>query len=97
LKVIFLKLHSKLIIKFYVYITKKIVTNISPKLKCSGEAINSTKRVFFNLYNEEDRMLTLPLSGSNDGPNLYKDSENDMTLCGFGKEIGVILPTITMK
>ena len=33
------------------------------------EAINSTTRVFFNLYNEEDMMLTPPLSGSNDGPN----------------------------
>jgi hypothetical protein len=65
--------------------------NNMPKLKCSGEAINSTTKVFFNLYNEEDIMLTPFLSGS-DGPYPYKDSEKDKALGGFGKQIGIISP-----
>jgi hypothetical protein len=65
--------------------------NMSPKLKCSGEAINSTTRIFFNLYNEEDNMLTPFLSGI-DGPYPYKNSENDKALGGFGKQIGIIPP-----
>ena len=50
--------------------------NMPPKLKCSGEAINSITRIFFNLYNEEDNMLTPFLSGM-DGSYPYKDSEKD--------------------
>ena len=62
-----------------------------PKLECSGEAINSTTRVFFNLYNEEDNMLTPFLSGI-DGPFPYKDAEKDYALGGFGKQIEISSP-----
>jgi hypothetical protein len=66
--------------------------NNMPKLKCSGEAINSTTRVFFNLYNEEDNMLTPFLSGI-DGPYPYKDIEKDMALGGFGKQFETRSPS----
>lgn len=65
--------------------------NMSPKLKCSGEAINSTTKEFFNLYNEEDNMLTPFFSGS-DGPYPYKDAEKDMALGGFGKQFEINSP-----
>ena len=60
-----------------------------PKLECSGEAINSTTKIFFNLYNSEDNMLTPFFSGTDDGSFPYKNSERDDALGGFGKEIGV--------
>jgi hypothetical protein len=62
-----------------------------PKLECSGEAINSTTRVFFNLYNEEDNMLT-PFYSGTDGPYPYKNSENDNALGGFGKQLEISSP-----
>lgn len=68
-------------------------TNMPPKVKCSGEAINSTTKEFFNLYNEADIMLTSIVSGFDDGPNPYTDSEKDKALGGFGKEIGITPPS----
>ncbi len=67
--------------------------NMQPKLKCSGEAINSTTKEFFNLYNEADIMLTPPVAGDKEGKNPYKNAENDKALGGFGKEIGIIPPS----
>jgi hypothetical protein len=63
------------------------VNNV-PRLECSGEAINATTRIFFNLYNTRDNMLT-PFFGI-DGP--YQKSENDDALGGFGKEIEISSP-----
>jgi hypothetical protein len=63
-----------------------------PKLECSGEAINSTTKIFFNLYNSEDNMLTPFFSGTDDGSYPYKNSEKDNALGGFGKEIGISSP-----
>lgn len=62
-----------------------------PKLECSGEAINATTRVFFNLYNEEDNMLT-PFYSGTDGPYPYKNAENDNALGGFGKHTEISSP-----
>jgi hypothetical protein len=59
-----------------------------PRLECSGEAINATTRIFFNLYNPRDNMLT-DFFGI-DGP--YQKSENDDALGGFGKEIEISSP-----
>jgi hypothetical protein len=67
-------------------------TNMPPKLKCSGEAINSTTKEFFNLYDEADIMLAPATAGFDEEPNPYKNSENDKALGGFGKEIGIIPP-----
>jgi hypothetical protein len=61
------------------------VNNV-PRLECSGEAINATTRVFFNLYNKEDNMLT-PFYSGTDGSYPYKDAENDDALGGFGKQV----------
>jgi hypothetical protein len=72
--------------------SRDCINNTQPKLKCSGEAINSTTKLFFNLYNEEDNMLTPFLSGI-DGPYPYKNSENDKALGGFGKQIGIVPPS----
>jgi hypothetical protein len=66
------------------------VNNV-PRLECSGEAINATTRVFFNLYNKEDNMLTPFFSGI-DGPYPYKDAENDNALGGFGKQLDISSP-----
>ena len=63
------------------------VNNV-PRLECSGEAINATTRIFFNLYNPRDNMLT-DFFGI-DGP--YQTSENDDALGGFGKEIEISSP-----
>lgn len=63
------------------------VNNV-PRLECSGEAINATTRIFFNLYNPRDNMLT-DFFGI-DGP--YQKSENDDALGGFGKEIEISSP-----
>src|SRR5215211_6186107 len=68
-------------------------TNMVPKLKCSGEAINSTTRAFFNLYNNADIMLTSPIAGDTEGDNPYKKAEKDKALGGFGKQIGIIPPS----
>ena len=57
------------------------VNNV-PSLECSGEAINATTRIFFNLYNKEDNMLT-PFYSGIDGPYPYKNSENDDALGGL--------------
>ena len=65
--------------------------NNVPKLKCSGEAINATTRIFFNLYNKEDNMLT-PFYSGTDGSYPYKNAENDEALGGFGKQIGISPP-----
>jgi hypothetical protein len=62
-----------------------------PILKCSGEAINSTTRIFFNLYNEEDNLLT-PFLSRVDGDYPYKNLENDKALGGFGKQIEISSP-----
>jgi hypothetical protein len=63
-----------------------------PKLEFSGEAINSTTKIFFNLYDSEDNMLTPFFSGTDDGSYPYKNSEKDNALWGFGKEIGISSP-----
>ncbi|HJT85245.1 MAG TPA: DUF726 domain-containing protein [Nitrososphaeraceae archaeon] len=63
------------------------VNNV-PRLECSGEAINATTRIFFNLYNPRDNMLTNFFSIK--GP--YQISENDEALGGFGKEIEISSP-----
>ena len=66
------------------------VNNV-PRLECSGEAINATTRIFFNLYNKEDNMLT-PFYSGTDGSYPYKDAENDDALGGFGKELEISSP-----
>ena len=71
--------------------SKDCTNNMPPKLKCSGEAINSTTKEFFNLYNEEDNMLTPFFSGF-DGPYPYKDAEKDKALGGFGKQFELSSP-----
>ena len=62
-----------------------------PRLACSGEAINATTRVFFNLYNKQDNMLT-PFFSGDDESNPYKKSQNDDALGGFGKELEISAP-----
>ena len=66
------------------------VNNV-PRLECSGEAINATTRIFFNLYNKEDNMLT-PFYSGTDGSYPYKDAENDDALGGFGKQVDISSP-----
>jgi hypothetical protein len=66
------------------------VNNV-PRLECSGEAINATTRIFFNLYNKEDNMLTPFYSGS-DESYPYKDAENDDALGGTGKQLDISSP-----
>ena len=56
--------------------------NNVPRLECSGESINAIIKIFFNLYNKQDNMLT-PFWGI-DGP--YQKSENDDALGGFGRD-----------